>query len=226
MVTPLPNEVTSQNPYETASSLMGGARDTLTGIANGGALENINAYLNPYYEQVVQSAMSRMDITRDKGLTSIGDAAAASGAFGGSRHGVMEGEFLGQDQLNRAQLEAEMMSRGFTEASSGLRSDLFNSASGMQNLGSQYYGIGNDVADRQGAAGDKQHQLLMALLQGSQGDYESMVQSPYETIDLFNALLGNDPRRASGTTTQSSTPGLFDYLSLASGMGSAYLGAG
>jgi hypothetical protein len=211
--------------YDKSAGLLGGASDIYKNISEGGILQNINSYLNPYYQQVIDSTFGRMDVNRDKTLGMIGDQAQAAGAFGGSRHGIMEGEFLGQDQMNRAQVAGDLMSRNFDQASSAARSDMFGAAQGATQLGNQYYNIGNNIADRQYQAGGMQQQLMQMLMSGGADQFSKMMQSPNQILDLFSAINTGDPRNNAMTATQQSTPGLFDYLSLGAGMGSAYLGA-
>ena len=103
---------------------------------------------------------------------------------------------------------------------------MFGAAQGATQLGGQYYDVGNNIADRQMASGTMQQQLMQALMSGGAGQFSSMMQQPYQILDLLNAMNSSDPRNNNITTKGSTTPGLFDYLSLAAGMGSAYLGAG
>ena len=216
----------SGSAYDMSSALLGGSADVYKNISEGGALQNINAYMNPFYDQVINSTLGRMDINRDKTMGMIGDQAEAAGAFGGSRHGIMEGEFLGQDQMNRTDMMSNLMAQNFGQASQAARGDLFGAAQGATQLGGQYYNIGNDIADRQMQAGTTQQDFLQQLLSGGEERFNEMIGQPSEIINLFAALNGQDPRANNISGTQSSTPGLFDYLSLAAGMGSAYLGAG
>lgn len=59
----------------------------LTALAGGS-----NPFLNPYMDALTSS----FDAIRSRSLSSIGDAAQLTGAFGGSRQGVAEGTALGE----------------------------------------------------------------------------------------------------------------------------------
>ena len=233
------------NAYDMSAGLLNktaGMYDNIAGMTapENNVLQNVNSYMNPFYDQVINSTLGRMDINREKTLGRIGDQAQAAGAFGGSRHGVMEGEFLGQDQMNRSDMIANMQMQNYNQGLQNSRQDWnadredwraqvqnqFGAAQGNTQLGSQYFNIGNAVADRQNQAGSQQQALLQMLLSGGADRFNEMVNQPSEMINLFAALNSGDPRQNAGTNTQSSTPGLFDYLSLAAGMGSAYVGAG
>ena len=214
------------NAYDQAANLMSGASAAYGDIANGGILQNINSYMNPFYSQVIDNTFGRMDISRDQGLGMIGDQAEAAGAFGSGRHGLMEGQFLGQDQMNRADFAGNMQAQNFGQASQAARADMFGAAQGATQLGQQYYGIGNDLADRQMDSGNMQQMLMQQLMSGGADQYGQMMQQPYQILDLLNAMNQGDPRNNNMTSTQSSTPGLFDYLSLGAGVLGAKLGAG
>ena len=49
-------------------------------------------------------------------MTGIGQLAAQSGNLGGGREGVMRSEYQSQSDLNRAQLQAQMLQGGFGQA--------------------------------------------------------------------------------------------------------------
>lgn len=209
--------------YGMSSDALGKSGDIYTALSSGGALQNINSYLNPYYSQVIDRTLGRMETDRDRSLGMIGDRAEAAGAFGGSRHGLLEGTYLGEYNKNVGDVVANLQAQNFGQASNAARSDMVTGASGLGNLGQTYFGIGNNIADRQMQAGQQQQSFLQALLSGGADRYSQMIDSPTQMLDLFSALLGADPRNRAGTQTQQTTPGLFDYLSLAAGVGAAAL---
>ncbi len=215
---------TPPNAYDQSSGLLGNAASQLGNIAEGGILQNINSYLNPYYDQVISNTLDRMEIDRDRSLGLLGDQAIASGAFGGSRQGVAEGQLLGDYNRNVGDITSQLQMQNFNQASGAARQDMFNAISGMTGLGNQYYQIGNDITDRQYGYGQQQQDLMNQILQGGYGQFQNMMQSPYQIMDLFNSVLSGSPLNNAGTRTQSSTPGLFDYLALAAGIGKAAVG--
>lgn len=80
---------------------------------------NIDAYMNPYIQNVERQAMSRLEDQRLQAQNSNAEMAAKAGAFGGSRHGIREA------------LSDVESSRAAGELSSNLRSQAFNTASGL-----------------------------------------------------------------------------------------------
>lgn len=119
------------NPARARSFGMGAAPQ----LAN----TNIRQYMNPYTNNVINRAQMDMNRSRQMALNDVGAQATAAGAFGGSRHGLVEAE----------------TNRGFADAaadmSAGLRQDGFNNAQQMA-MGD----IGNRMAAAQFNAGQRQ----------------------------------------------------------------------
>jgi len=226
MAPDLQQQATQPNAYTQSAGLMGQATDVYKQLAQGGGLQNVNAYLNSYYEQVVQSTLQRMGIDRDQSMGQLGDAAASSGAFGGSRHGLAEGELLAGYNRNAGDITANLMGQGFNQAANMSRADMLTGAQGMGNMAGAYYNIGNNIADRQLAAGNQQQQLLQTILSGGAQQYNQLVNSPNQMLNILTALAQGDPRNQSGSVQQSSTPGLYDYLALGANMGAAAMMGG
>ncbi len=80
---------------------------------------NINDYMNPYTQSVVDSSMNdlRDEYSRSQALSDLQQA--AGGAFGGGRHGIRDAQVT-DDYL-----------RNVSRTSSGLRNQAFNTAAGL-----------------------------------------------------------------------------------------------
>ncbi len=82
-----------QNVYDYAAQYLKDAGSTYGAAATGQPiLSSMNSYINPYYDEVLNSTISRMRDERDMTLDQIGANATAAGAFGGSRHGLVESQ--------------------------------------------------------------------------------------------------------------------------------------
>lgn len=269
---------------------------------------SMNQFMNPYYDQVIDAAMGRLRDSRNENLLSIEDQAAASGAYGGGRHGLVESQLyddysqtagelssnlyqrqfdtaLGaahatedrrlrgvdmnmrasqhasQMALQAAQLESNAQARQLESllsaalgaegqrqgllglqlgaedrrlaglgmrlsaddrrlASLGLNLDFdrlnLSAADRLQSISDQYTQQGMAGMQQQALAGMQQQALTQALLDQGSSLFDQFTNSPFEAIDLINAVMSGDPRRAAGTQTATTTtqPGLLDYLSL------------
>lgn len=217
---------TPTDPYTTSADLLTQAQ-TGANQFQGSLLGSINDYVNPYYDQVISNTLGRMQDDRTQTLNQVGDAAAAAGAFGGSRHGIVESQVYDDYNRNMSEYADGAYANAYNNATALQNQDFAQQMqlSGMnQNLGNTYLGIGNAIQNQQSTYGTQEQNLLQTILSGGQQEWASMMEHPYQIIDALNAALSLDPRSGAGSAQQSSTPGLFDYLSLAAGTATGILG--
>lgn len=111
-------------------------------------------YMNPYTNQVVNRSMQDMNQARQMAMNDVGAQATAAGAFGGSRHGLVEA------QTNREFADAA------GDMSAGLRQQGYNTA-----LGAAQFDAGQRQNTSQFNAGQQQSADLASdnlFLQGKQ----------------------------------------------------------
>lgn len=89
------------------------------GAAAGTAVSNLEAYRNPYTQEVIDTTMADFDESAGQTRAAQSGQMAATGAFGGSRSGIREAMTEGELARARSSLDA------------GLRSDAFNTAAGL-----------------------------------------------------------------------------------------------
>lgn len=77
---------------------------------------NLNPYMNQYTGQVINSAMGDMRRANQMALNDAGAAATAAGAFGGSRHGLVEAQTNADFARNAGQMAAGLRQDAFTNA--------------------------------------------------------------------------------------------------------------
>jgi len=73
-------------------------------------------FMSPYQQDVINATLGEYDLQAQKGLGTISQNAIASGAFGGSREGVAQAEYMSNSDRNRAALQAQLLGQGFTQA--------------------------------------------------------------------------------------------------------------
>lgn len=85
--------------------------------------------------------------------------------------------------------------------------------------------LGMNALQQQAQAGAQQQLLNQQLLQQAAGQYDAYINYPQTALSTAMAGVYGNPLQNAGSTTgtQSTTPGLFDYLGLATGLGSSYL---
>lgn len=104
---------------------------------------NINDYINPYIDSVVNSSLRTLDKQRLNTLNQNADAAIAQRAFGGSRQAVQDALTNAEFGDKAASLDANLRSQGFTQAQQALQADqarrlqadLANQSAGIQGAG-------------------------------------------------------------------------------------------
>lgn len=118
------------NPlYQTAAI----AANNAAGFEAGNFLNgNINAYMNPYTQQVENAALQRLEGATKMGLNRIGEQARAAGAFGGSRQGIAEGTALGEAARSAGELSANLRSQAFNTGAQLMQGDQNRALQGQQ----------------------------------------------------------------------------------------------
>lgn len=87
---------------------------------------SLNRYMNPYTDQVIDTTMADMDRARMMAQNSNGAAASAAGAFGGSRHGLVEAETNRAFADQAGQMAAGLRQGGFQNAQQAAFQDIGN----------------------------------------------------------------------------------------------------
>ena len=214
--------------FDASNDAMRGGAATFGSIAAPGSMmQSMNSFANPYQTQVLDSAMSRLRDDRDMQLNDVAGRASMAGAYGGSRHGVVDADLRDRANRNAGELAGNISRQGFMDAGQlagqemSLRS---GAAGGLLGAGATMADAGRDAMADQGAAGSQQQQLLQAILSGGAGAYEGFANSPNNMLEIIMASL-NNPLQGNTTATQQSRPGLLDFLSLGAGLGGAWMGS-
>lgn len=119
-----------------AFSSLGGYKPALAGDASGYRASTvktpaqiaagIDTYMNPYTSNVIDTTLSTLDRARLMAQQSNGDAAIAAGAFGGSRHGIVEAETNAGFARQAAETAAGLRQAGFNTAAELASRDIDN----------------------------------------------------------------------------------------------------
>lgn len=121
---------------------------------------DINAYMNPYTNQVVDASVADLGENYARTLSSSGLQQAAGGAFGGGRHGIREAQ-VADDYL-----------RTVGSTSSQLRNQAFNNAAGLIQ--------GDQNRALQAAQGNQQASLQQAIQQAQMQQEASRTNTDWQ----------------------------------------------
>jgi hypothetical protein len=138
---------------------------------------NLQGYMNPYLAEVENNALGNIDRARKSSLNQSADQAIASRAFGGSRHGVVEGVTNAESARQAGEMSSAIRTQGFNTAAQLMGQDQNRDLTAQQsnqqaNLAAQTSNqqAGNDAAKTQALAASQGVQAGQALQEtGLQG---------------------------------------------------------
>jgi hypothetical protein len=99
----------------------------------------LGGFINPYADYVLGNSLDRLQEQSDTNMTKIGSSAAMSGAFGGLRHGVLEGANLGELLKSARDLSGSTYSDAFDK---GMGNFFKSQANQRENIGSVMNTVG------------------------------------------------------------------------------------
>ena len=193
----------ANNPYNMAAGAMNAAGQAyMTAGQTPRSIQSMNAYLNPYYNQVISGAIGNMTDTYQQNMNRIGSDALQGGAFGGSRHALLERGLTRDFQRDVGDMSNQMYMQRFDNANNMafrdnqlIQQGLLSAGQGLQGLGGDYFNVGNQVTGMQAQSGAAQRQMRDRVLGLAEQDYNSYMQSPYAALDIHQIAMGRDPRQ-------------------------------
>jgi len=134
-------QVAARNTLQTGAETAAAGLGALTGTGAGAADQagSIASYMSPYQQQVIDASLAEFDRNAAIQQQGLRDAAISRGAYGGGREGVMQAEAMRGNQMNRAQLQAQLLNQGFQEARAARGADL----AAQQGLGTYQQQLGS-----------------------------------------------------------------------------------
>lgn len=186
--------VAGASPLQTgaAQAYQGlGGLASLGGAAMAGDQGAFSQFMNPYQQNVVDAVGSQYDTLRGQAHLDANDAATRAGAFGGSRHAVMEGERLGQLDQGQAQTTAGILQSGFNDAQQrALQAANF----GMGALGQQF------------GAGDYFRNIQQQYLTDQQGRFNEGRDWELRNLGVLQSGMSGTPYGQSQSQPLNSNP--------------------
>lgn len=156
---------------------------------------DVGAYMDPYVQNVERQAMGRLEDQRLRTQNANADAATRAGAFGGSRHGVVEAVTNAESAKAAGDLSANLRSEAYNNArglqgqdlARGLQAGMANQQAGLagQQLNQQAAGQYGQLTAAQQAA---YLQSLQSGLQGGNMLQQQDQQRLDQTANQYNAI--------------------------------------
>jgi len=214
---------TNYNPYETG----------------GFTSQTAGQYMNPYLEQAMEPQLREAQrASQMQGVVDQGQA-VRSGAFGGSRQGIVEAE----RQRNLGQLQGDIRAKGYMSAFDqaqqnfareqqlreqsrqygaglglqGLQTAL-QGAGQMGQLGGQQFAQGMDINKLQNLYGQQQQAQEQAGLTQKYQDFQAQQKHPYQQLEFMSNLLRGTPMGTVNTLYQPPPSTLGQIAGLGAGL--------
>ena len=184
-------QIAGQTALQTGLASQAQGLGSLVGTGAGTGEGSIASYMSPYQQQVMDASLAEFD--RNAAIQNVGlrDAAISRGAYGGGREGVMAAEAMRGNNMDRAQLQAQLLNQGFLQAQQARGTDL----AAQQGLGAYQQQIG------QANQGYQQ-----AILDANQVAAREEQYSPFTQIGLIGQQLSQMTPGTYPITTTTSTP--------------------
>jgi hypothetical protein len=185
-------DTTAYDPKVAGQTQM--QKDAATAAAGLGTLVGPDAYkdfMSPYQQEVIDTTLTEFDRNAAIQAQGLRDAAISRGAYGGGREGVMAAEQLRGSQMNRANLQAQLLAQGFQQAQAAAGADL----AARQGLGTY-----------QSQLGQQQQAVQQAQLDAAQIAAREKEFSPFTQLGLVGQQLAQIQPGAFATQTVGYAP--------------------
>lgn len=168
--------------------------------------QDVSGFMSPFQTSVIDATMARLAQNRAERDAATKAQMAASRAFGNERRGVYEAQLAGEQDLNTAQVLADLYNRGYTQAAGlaqGLPGQQLAGASALAGYGQQALGNQQAYAAMLQGVGQAQRGMAQQNLDLAYQDFLAQRGFPKEQLQT---LLAATPS-ASPVTTTTTQPG-------------------
>ena len=198
----------SYQPYlQQAGALGTQAQQTLGGLGQYMGPQAYQQFMSPYQQEIINTTLANYDVQAQKGIAPLSAQAIGAGAFGGARQGIQQAGYQTQSDLNRAQLQAQLLGQGFNQAqqqAAQAYQQQLAAAQAQQGLGSFQQGLGQTAQQLAGnqisalnTLGQQQQQYQQAILDAQAAAAKEAAFSPYTQYGLvgqqLTGLMGGFP---------------------------------
>ena len=186
------------------------AQNLLGGITGAPTTTQLQPYLNPFQQQVIDQTMQELDKRGATAEQNLAGQAQQAGAFGGSRFGVQGAELQRGLQDARAQALTQLNTQNYGQALQGYQNQMERQrlaglgigALGQQQagFGGQYAGLGaqeqamagQDIQSLLGIGGMQRQREQQILDMQRQNALQAMYE-PYQRLGFYGDILAQAP---------------------------------
>jgi len=207
----------SYAPYlTTAKDALTQGQNILSGITGAPTQTQLDAYMNPFQQSVIDATMAELDKQGAKAKASLAGQATLGGAFGGSRYGIAESELAENLQDARARALAQLNLQNFSQAQTGVQNQLERerlAGLGIASLAPQFSSLGaqeqalsaQDVSNLLGIGGFQQ-QFNQQQADIARQNQLQQIMAPYQQLSYYGDILQGAPSSAQVLSTSQTPP--------------------
>jgi hypothetical protein len=171
--------------------------------------QNVQGFMSPYQENVVDATMRRLAQSRAERDAETRARLASARAFGNERRGVYEAQLASEQDLNTAQTLANLYQQGYGQAAglaSQLPSQQLAGAGALAGFGAQ--ALSQEQARQQmlAQAGQAQRGMAQQNLDIAYQDFLAQRGYPVEQLKILQSGISGTPALTS-TTQTTTAPG-------------------
>jgi len=182
-----------------ATQGVGSYQPFLTAAQGATGPQAYQQFMSPYQSQVMEASLAEFDRNAQIQQQGLRDQAVASGAFGGGREGVVQSEYMRGSDMNRAQLQANLLQQGFGQAQQAAQQQFQN----QMGLASAIPGLQSGDISTLGSLGALNQAQTQAGLDAQREATRMAAYQPQEELqnygNLVTGIMGG--MQGSGTAT-------------------------
>jgi len=148
------------------------------------------AYMSPYQQDVIDTALQEFDVQAQKGLPALAAQAIGAGAYGGGREGVQRAEYQSASDRNRAALQAQLLQQGFGQAQQAAGQDFLRQqqlAAGQLGLAQQAPALAGQQISALTTLGGLQQSQQQAQLAAQQQLAQQQLMQPLQATQALGS---------------------------------------
>ena len=192
-----------------ATPFINQASGLATAAANPITAQQIQNYVNPYTQAVVNATQQQFNLQNAQQQNQLMGNAVAQNALGGNRVGVAQAQLAGQQQTAQAPVIAGLQSQGYAQGVSTALAEQQAQAQGAYQLANM--GVAGQQAALTGAqaqigAGTLQQQTQQALDTAQYQQYINQMAYPFQTTQWLAGIGAGVGSQMGGTGTTTAPP--------------------
>ena len=214
------------NIYNQVTTGLQGAQ---TGINNAMAYqptqfsnEAIQPFMNPFTQNVLDRSMANLEDARTKAINAGQAKAMQAGAYGGSRHGIVDKGINEVFAKQAGDLSANLNQANFQQAVNQFNranqlgfqtaQNQLAGAGALANLSNLGFGMANTMDNTAYQRAERERMIAQQLADRARQQFTGFTTQGQQGFQNLLASLGIIP--AQGITTEQYQPGLMDYLKI------------